>query len=196
MKHTKKHIIIAGVPRSGKSTICHKLDLKSNLQHIEADTITFAFQYSFPETGITHTDFWGLKETSKAFSKFLSAWVTNIQNSGNCKKIDYKLAIDVYHIVPEDFVKYFQKESAEIYFLGYPDIEVQEKIKQIRQFDTEYDWTIDETDESLENRIRTYIEISKWLKEECEKYNLPFINVSKNREVVLKELEDKILNNI
>lgn len=189
----RKNVIIAGVPRAGKSTVCHELNNRDNYQHIEADTLTFAFQNSFPETEITHTDFWGLKETSKPFSKFLSAWIKEIQASGTCNKLDYKVAIDLYHIVPEDFEKYFPKENCCIYFLGYPNISVEEKVKQIRQFDTKDDWTQKESEESLINRVKTYIEVSKWLQEECNKYELPFIDISYNREKVLDELVNKIL---
>lgn len=191
----RKQIMIAGVPRVGKSTVCHELEIRDNYKHIEADTLTFAFQNSFPETGITHTDFWGLRETSEPFSKFLSAWIKAIQESGCCEKMNYKLAIDLYHIVPEDFIKYFPKENCEIYFLGYPNISVEEKVKQIRKFDTRDDWTIEESDESLTNRIKTYIEVSKWLQEECQKYDLPFVDVSHNREDVLEKLIKEIIGN-
>lgn len=190
---SRKQIIIAGVARAGKSTVCNELSKRENYQHIEADTITFAFQNSFPETGISHTDFWGLKETSKPFSKFLSAWIKEIQKSGTCNKLDYKIAIDLYHILPEDFVSYFPKENCEIYFLGYPNISAEEKIKQIRCFDTEDDWTTKQSDESLRKRIETYIEISKYLQNECQKYGLPFIDVSHNREKVLEDLVNKIM---
>lgn len=190
---SRKQIIIAGVARAGKSTVCNELSKREHYQHIEADTITFAFQNSFPETGISHTDFWGLKETSKPFSKFLSAWIKEIQKSGTCNKTNYKIAIDLYHILPEDFVSYFPKENCEIYFLGYPNISVEEKLKQIRCFDTVDDWTTQESDESLKERIETYIEISKYLQEECQKYGLPFIDVSHNREKILEDLINKIM---
>lgn len=190
---SRKQIIIAGVARAGKSTVCKELTKRGNYQHIEADTITFAFQNSFPETGISHTDFWGLKETSKPFSKFLSAWIKEVQKSGTCNKLDYKMAIDLYHILPEDFVEYFPKENCEIYFLGYPNISVEEKVRQIRHFDTVDDWSTQESDESLRKRIETYIEISKYLQEECKKYGLPFIDVSYNREEVLEKLINEII---
>lgn len=190
---SRKQLIIAGVPRVGKSTLCHELARRGHYEHIESDTLSFAFQNTFPETGISHTDLWKLKETSKPFSKFLSSWVNEIQNSGNCKKIDYKVVLDLYHIVPEDFNTYFSKENCDIYFLGYPNISVEEKLKQIRHFDTVDDWTLNTSDEKLRMHIETYIEISKYLQEECQKYGLPFIDVSKNREEVLEKLINEII---
>ncbi len=191
----RKQIIIAGVPRVGKSTICHELAIRGNYEHIEADTLTFAFQNSFPQTGISHTEMWELKETSKPFSKFLSNWTNEIQKSSNCKKIDYKVAIDIYHIVPKDFVTYFSNQNCNIYFLAYPNITAEEKVKQIRQFDTIDDWTVTKSNDELLTQIETYIEISKWIQEECKKYNLPFIDVSKNREEVLENLVNEIIKN-
>ena len=41
--------------------------------------------------------------------------------------------------------------------------------------------------------IKDYIEISKWLKEECDKYNLPFIDISHNREKVIDEFVKNII---
>lgn len=43
--------------------------------------------------------------------------------------------------------------------------------------------------------IEKYIKISKFLEEECNKYGLPFINVSNNREETLKRLANEIIQN-
>lgn len=42
--------------------------------------------------------------------------------------------------------------------------------------------------DKLKHHIKEYIEISKWLQQECEKYNLPFIDLSINREKVVNKL--------
>lgn len=51
----KKHIIIAGVPRSGKSTISQKISNNLGYQHISMDSIIAGIESVFPETGI-HSD--------------------------------------------------------------------------------------------------------------------------------------------
>ncbi len=96
--------------------------------------------------------------------------------------------MDIYHITPKLYAEYIDKSCCEIYFLGYPNISIEEKFKQIREFDTIYDWTNEKDDFIVKKHIRDYIEISKWFKGECRKYDLPFIDVSENREQVLKEL--------
>ena len=48
----KKYIIIAGAPRSGKSTIASMISKKYNYQHISMDNILAGIENVFPETGI------------------------------------------------------------------------------------------------------------------------------------------------
>ena len=60
------------------------------------------------------------------------------------------------------------------------------KFRQTRKFDTIYDWTNKTDDEIVKKHIKDYIEISKWLQNECKKYGLPFIDVSVEREERLK----------
>jgi len=48
----KNNIIIAGVPRAGKSTVSHLLSKKYGYQHVSMDSIITGFEKCFPETGI------------------------------------------------------------------------------------------------------------------------------------------------
>lgn len=185
----RKHMIIAGVPRSGKTTLTSKLAKSLKYQHLAMDTIVMAFDKVFPETGILHTDCWDFVQTSEKFIKFLKR-MTEIDNYA---KFDYKMALDLYHITPKDFSENMDRNLCDIYFLGYPNISVEEKFQQIRKFDTEFDWTSKSTDDVVLEHLTKYIEISKWLEKECKKYDLPFVDVSWNREKVLDETVDRIL---
>lgn len=78
--------------------------------------------------------------------------------------------------------------------LGYPNISLKEKYQQIRKYDTIYDLTSQKNDNIVKEHIKDYIEISKWLQKECEKYELLFADVSENREERLKKLARKITN--
>lgn len=189
MNKSRKHIIIAGVPRSGKTTVCSELAKSLKYQHLAMDAIMIAFEETFPETGVLHTDCWNFIETSKNFIKFMNI----LSKTGNYDKLDYRLAFDLYHITPKDYYENIDKSCCEIYFFGYPDIDLDEKFRQIRLYDTEYDWTSKKEDSIVIDHISKYIEISKWLESECKKYNLTFINVSKNREQVLDNFVKKII---
>lgn len=48
----KKHIIIAGVPRAGKSTIAQRIAHELGYQHISMDSVIAGIEKVFPETGI------------------------------------------------------------------------------------------------------------------------------------------------
>ncbi len=189
MDKSHKHIIITGVPRAGKTTICQGLAKSLKYQHLAMDAVMMAFDEAFPETGVTHTDRWDFIDTSKVFIKFMK----RISKTGNYDKLGYRLAFDLYHITPKDYYENIDKDCCEIYFFGYPNITVLEKFNEIRKFDTVYDWTSQKEDETVLAHIKDYIEISKWLKEECDKYNLPFIDISHNREKVIDEFVKNII---
>ena len=44
----QKHIIIAGVPRTGKTTTCMKLGNSNKYQHICMDAVVSAFEQVYP----------------------------------------------------------------------------------------------------------------------------------------------------
>lgn len=48
----KKHIIIAGVPRAGKSTTSQLISKVYGYQHISMDSIIAGIEKTFPETGV------------------------------------------------------------------------------------------------------------------------------------------------
>ncbi len=192
MGKSKKHIIIAGVPRAGKSTICEKLAKSLKYQHLAMDSVVIAFEKSFPETGVLHTDCWDFIETSKNLINFMKELCeTDIYD-----KFDYRLAFDLYHITPKDYYENIDPNCCDIYFFGYPNISVEQKVKEIRKFDTEYDWTSKNEDSTVNDHVVKYIEISKWLQQECEKYKLPFIDISSNRDKVIDDFVESILKNI
>lgn len=49
----KNNIIIAGVPRAGKSTVSHILSQEYGYQHVSMDSIIAGFEKCFPETGVS-----------------------------------------------------------------------------------------------------------------------------------------------
>ncbi|MBE5862099.1 MAG: hypothetical protein E7295_04530 [Lachnospiraceae bacterium] len=71
----KNNIIIAGVPRAGKSTISNLLSKRYGYQHVSMDTIIAGFEKCFPETGVN--TYQGLpyyetaREREQVFQRFL-----------------------------------------------------------------------------------------------------------------------------
>lgn len=179
-----KHIIIAGVPRSGKTTACSLLANSNQYQHLCMDALVDSFETVFPELGITtytkNPDTM-IQEMSEKLAPFINSLVTR----NNYDKLNYKLAIDLLELVPKDYYNKIDKNFADVYFFGTPDLTPEENFEKIRKFDTEDDYTYYLSDKNLKERCIRFYHISQYLQAECQKYGLPFINTSHNREEVI-----------
>lgn len=71
MNNNRKHIIIAGVPRAGKTTLCSYLANSLKYQHLAMDSIVMGLESAFPKTGVIHTDCWDFISTSKRWINFI-----------------------------------------------------------------------------------------------------------------------------
>ncbi len=172
----KKHLIIAGISRGGKTTICKKIAEKRNCIYMPMDNIVRAFQKRFPELGITHAE--KFTNVSRNFAPFLNAMLEDSKEN--------QLLIDTYHLAPEDYVKYINQNICDICFVGFPDICVEEKFCQMRMFEQREE-DCQKSDNELKEKCRRLIEESKFLRTECEKYQLSFLDTSFNRNQVIEE---------
>ena len=80
--------------------------------------------------------------------------------------------------------------------LGYPNITPTEVVSNWRKYDTDLDWTKKKSYEELIQIAENEINKSKQLQDECQKYNVKFIDTSNNRNDVLKKLLDDTINQI
>lgn len=70
-------------------------------------------------------------------------------------------------------------------FLGYADLTKEEKLALVRKYHQgETDWTRGIPDEEMLRNVEQMIDFSKFLKEECAKYNLEYFDVSHDFEGV------------
>lgn len=129
-----------------------------------------------------------VQEMSKKISPFLNS----IIEANNYDKLPYSLVIDILELTPEDYVKNINKELSQVYFFGCADLTPKENFERIRQNDTIEDYTYYVSDEDLMGRCEIFYNLSKYLKQECQKYNLPFIDTSYNRNEKIEELVNKI----
>ena len=164
-----KNILVIGVARSGKSRFSKKFD---NYNHIPMDYITSSLKHNFKETNITSNVIID-KNSSKKLSLLLSH-VINIMND-----TDELFLIDSAHLYPEDIYPYIDTNKWDIYCLGYPNTTVEDKFNEIRKYDTDKDWTHKRNDDELKDIISKLIDISKEMKESCERLNINFIDTSK-----------------
>ena len=174
-----KNLLIEGVAKSGKSTICEKICEEKRYNHIPFDYITASMKRNYPEWGVKSDVI--INNTSKILCTLFKT-ITDIIND-----TDEKFIIDCAHIYPHDIVNKLDLNKWKIIFVGYPNIDVDEKVKNIRKYDIN-GWTTKKSDGELRTIINKLKDISNIIKQECDKYNFTFIDTSNNFEYVINNI--------
>lgn len=185
----KKHILIVGPSRSGKSTLGRRISKELNYNLIKLDDLVSGFEYSFPEIGIMH-DSDNEKEVAKKFTKFLIGMLIECQEGINIYN-------DIFFVFEGVFIDFdllfekFKKEDFTIIGLYYNKTK-EELFNEIRLNDTDDEWTYYNSDEELLGNCDYFLETNEYFKKIYEKYDLLSYDMSKDRDKVI----DKIVSNI
>ncbi len=182
-----KHIIIAGVPRAGKSTVSQMIAKKYGYQHISMDSIIAGFEKVFPETGIDTDADKDVKENVKSISSKIAPFLRAMIDSGEYDECDYGMVLDVFQLLPEDYRKYIDPTVCEIYYFITSDVTAEEWYELLKQYDTPKDYTYYKPEEEKRKACEEVVEISKYYKEQCERFQLSFFETAQNREKVLAD---------
>ena len=166
-----KHIFIAGVAKSGKSTLAEKICENKKYNHIPLDYFASSLKHNFPESKITSNVV--IQEESSANLALLISRVMNIMNDK-----EELFIIDSAHILPKDIIKYIDRNKWDIYYVGYPNITPQDKYNLLRKYDSSSDWTRKRTDEELLETVTKLVSLSKQIEQECIENNIVFIDTS------------------
>ena len=179
-----KNILLLGVPRSGKTTFSRMLlERYPKYQIINGDSFRQSIRHLISDSKLSSYEIGMLDEYQDIlYNYFDKCTVYN-------KDLNYIL--DTTNIVPENAKRYENENSIIIYF-GYPDLTVEEILENIRDNDTEIDWTYDRSDEELLEKIEKYLRASKKYQKKCADLGYKFVNTSYNRGSVLDELLDWI----
>ena len=183
-----KHIFIAGVAKSGKSTFAEKICANKKYNHIPLDYFASSLKHNFPETKITSNVV--IEEQSSSNLALLLSRVMNIMND----KAE-PFIIDSAHILPRDIIKYIDQNKWDIYYFGYPNITPQDKFNILRSFDGEESWTRKRTDEELLDTITKLVNLSKQIEQECKEFNITFIDTSNDLINDINNAYEKYINN-
>lgn len=168
-----KNILICGVAKSGKSYLAKMINKDHKFNYIPLDYFTSSFKHNIPEAGIT-SDVVIDKESSKKLGLFLSRIMDTMDSIEN----EERYLIDSAHLYPRNIVEYVDRSKWDIYFLGYPNITVEDKFMYIRE-NVKGGWPAKRKDEELKETLAKLIEISKEIEEECKLYSVNFIDVSR-----------------
>lgn len=184
-----KNILLIGPARGGKTSTARLLQEKYGYNSIMFDAIVEAIAKTpeFSQLGIKH----GNLDTplSKDFIKNLIESSFKYALPGKRHSV-----LDIEVLSPEYVNSFIDRNETVVIYLGYPNITPEEKLSQIRLYDTPFDWTITVEDNELLRTLQEHIQTSKELQKEAEKYGFIFIDTSFDRENVIKKKIEELEN--
>lgn len=183
----KKHIIIAGVPRAGKSTVSRMVTKRFGYQHISMDSIIAGFEHCFPETGVNTYAPMSSMEILKTISGRMAPFIRAMMDSGEYDEQDYGMCIDMYQLLPKDYVNNIDPAKCAVYYFITSDVTPEERFKIQKQYDTPRDYSYYLSDEERMEGCHYLVEQSKLMRAQCEKYGLPCFETAREREKVLEK---------
>lgn len=178
----KNNIIISGVPRAGKSTISHQLAKQYGYQHISMDSIIAGFEKCFPETGVNTYAGLSSMDTLHLISGKIAPFIRAMLDSGEYDEFEPCMVLDIYQLLPADYMKYIHGANCEIVYFITSDVTPKERFAIQKRYDTEKDYTFYKSDEELLEGAVYIVEQSIYIKEQCQKYSLPYFETARDRE--------------
>ena len=178
----KNNIIIAGVPRAGKSTVAHLLASRYGYQHISMDSIIAGFEKCFPETGVSTYQGLSSMDTLRVISRKMAPFARAMLDSAEYDEFEPGMALDMYQLLPEDYDCFIRGANCDIVYFITSDVTPEERFIIQKQYDTEKDYTFYKSDEELREGAEYIVEQSILMKEQCEKYGLPYYETARERE--------------
>ena len=187
----KNNIIIAGVPRAGKSTISHRLAKQYGYQHISMDSIIAGFEKCFPETGVNTYSGLSSIDTLHLISGKMAPFIRAMLDSGEYDEFEPGMVLDMYQLLPEDYMKYIHGANCEIFYFITSDVTPEERFAIQKKYDTQKDYTFYTSDVELREGAEYIVKQSVLMKEQCQKYGLTYFETAKDREQTFSRfLED------
>lgn len=179
----KKHIIIAGAPRAGKTTLSLEL-IKLGYIHYKMDSIKRGI---FKIFNIDNDDW---EYSSQKMAELIDIMLNeNITDTVKDKEF---YILDTPHLQPKD-VKLIKEKNILVIFLGYSQISPLEELKLIRKYDKENYWSSKVPDDEMLKLVEQNIKYSELIKDECKRLNIPYFDTSHDREKILEEAKKYII---
>ena len=167
--------LISGASRSGKTLVAEKILDQKNLPYVSLDWLVMGFTNGMPECGIHDLLF--PDEIARKLWSFLQAMCESML----FQEVD--CVIEGEAVLPELVAELLDKypDKIRICFLGYTDIDADEKAGAIREFSTgETDWLSNKPDEYVHDHINNMIRHSHMIKTGCAKFNMTYFDTSED----------------
>lgn len=188
----KNNIIIAGVPRAGKSTIAHRLAVRYGYQHVSMDSIIAGFEKCFPETGVNTYAGLSSMDTLHMISGKMAPFVRAMLDSAEYDEFEPGMVLDMYQLLPEDYMRYIHGANCVIYYFITSDVTPGERFEIQKRYDTEKDYTFYKSDEELRKGAVYIVEQSILMREQCLRCGLPYYETARDREQVFEAFCNRI----
>lgn len=161
-------------------------------QHISMDSIIAGIENVFPETGINTDAAAEPRKNLEFISSKVAPFIRAMMDSGEYDECDYGVVIDVYQLLPKDYVQFLKSDRCEIYYFLSSDVTATERFEILKKFDTPKDYTYYHSEEENKKDCEGIVNISHFMKEQCVSCDLPYFETSHNRETVL----DKFMSSL
>lgn len=190
----EKNILIIGAARCGKTTLARKTSKKYGYSIISIDDIVSALQ-AYPELNIHHD---GESEvTAKNLGPFLEKYFIELSEGPNFYN-GVKFVIEGTHIDFERLMPLLQsdkyKEKYEIIGLTINNETAEDLYNNMKEYDTEDDWTYWVKDEDLMGDAKYIVEKNKEFNKKFQEYNIKSYDTSYDREnvfnTIIEDLEE------
>lgn len=195
-----KHLIIAGVPRSGKSTLSRRVAKALGWQHVSMDAIIAGFERCFSETGIDIGLSVNKNKSSMEILHIISGKISPfLRAMTDPEEYDRKngpMVIDMYQLLPEDYAKYLDPDICGIIYLLTGDVTPEERCRIQKEFDTPEDYTYELSDQERLEGCGYLVEQSRLLREQCEHLGLPYFETARDRETVFDGIMEKLRRDV
>ncbi|MCU0534496.1 MAG: hypothetical protein MUD14_11450 [Hydrococcus sp. Prado102] len=169
-------VIIGGVCRSGKSRLANTIFNNTKSTIVHADSLTNFLKKHVPEKFSGDFQLDGILKTdpSEIVIKKL------IRNMG--KEFDYLTIVDSSVISPATVARHFRGDRYISLFLGYPRVDVLQKLNEIRQaaVSDRYCWSHQYSDREMFRYIEHFKQLSIEIERICQQFDLQFVDTSKH----------------
>jgi len=166
--------ILGGVSRSGKSMVARRFVSEKQIPFFCIDFLITPLQ-EIPSLDIKHGQPF-ISKAEKLWPLVKPLLIHLIEKEPN-------YLIEGDGILPNQVAE-LQKDfsnNIKACFVGFSEINPQDKFKQVRKLDgNKDDWTKNISDEGLMSYIKDMVEFSKYLKSECNKYDISYFDSSNN----------------
>lgn len=171
-------IFICGLPGTGKTTLCKKIEQELSYKYVSDWEI-------FNKSNIKIDELKNKFEISKNYSKFIFDYIKNNKNE--------KFVIDLeYSISPSDFMVSECFKNSKIIYLGFLSASEDVLFNLFKASSENQD--IDELE--LKTKIEFYKKMSEDYFQDCKKLKIDFVDINRDKKKIIEEIFSDIKTSI